>query len=107
MGRWLEYSHHTGRRKAIRHRDRDRSQAAGDDLFTLDLSPLGEPTENDSSPFGATVLGGRPCVTPACHRVHFSEGVHGNGAMPRWRGNCYDALVESFFSTVKSELGGH
>ena len=58
LGRWLEYSHHTGRRTAIRRGDRDRSQAAGDDLFTLDLSPLGEPTENDSSPFGATVLGG-------------------------------------------------
>ena len=27
--------------------------------------------------------------------------------MPRWRGNCYDALVESFFSIVKSELGAH
>ena len=47
LGRWLEYTHRTGRRKAIRHGDRDRSRAAGDDLFTLDLSPLGEPTEND------------------------------------------------------------
>jgi len=47
LGRWLEYTHRAGRRKAIRRGAPDRSQAAGDDLFTLDLSPLGKPTEND------------------------------------------------------------
>ena len=47
LGRWLEYTHRADRRKAIRRGARDRSQAAGDNLFTLDLSPLGEPTEND------------------------------------------------------------